>query len=182
MSLLSLLIFIASLVAAGAAFGYSRYISISLESKKSSLAKYQQAYDLPTIQALVRFDSRITEARAIIANHISPSAIFYFLSQQTLENVQFTNFDYSLGSDGLVKVTMSGVAESFSTIALQSDQLAASKMLKDIVFSNITIGEKGKVGFSVSATVDRSLILFSRTVGGATQSEAPADTAPAATQ
>jgi hypothetical protein len=167
LTLLALLIFIASIVAAGAAFAYARYLNISLASKKDSLAKYQQAYDLPTIQALVRFDSRINQARSVLASHVAPSVIFYFLAQQTLEKVQFTNFDYTLNSDGTVKISLAGVANSFSTVALQSDQFGANKMLHDVVFSGITLQDGGEVGFSVSATVDRALILYSSSLNSA---------------
>jgi hypothetical protein len=50
----------------------------------------------------------------------------------------------------------------FATVALQSDQFAASKALKDIVFSDIAVDELGKVTFSVTATVDPSLINYGK--------------------
>ena len=87
--LLALLVFIASLIASGAVFGYQALLGSSLASKKASLEKYQQAYDLATIQTLTRFDSRIVEAKKILSDHIAPSSIFFFLSQQTLEKVRF---------------------------------------------------------------------------------------------
>ena len=170
--LVALLIFITSIVAAGAAFLYQGYLQTSLNSKKDSLDKYQAAFDLPTIQALVRFDSRINEAKAVLAKHVAPSGIFYFLSQQTLVNVQLRDFSYTLGPDGSVAIQMSGVADSFSTVALQSDQFGASKALKDVVFSGIAVETGGKVSFHVAATVDPSLVLYSKSLG-ATQSLSP---------
>jgi hypothetical protein len=56
---------------------------------------------------------------------------------------------------------MSGIADTFATIALQSDQLGKNPLLKNIIFSNITLQATGKVGFSVKADVDQSLILYS---------------------
>ncbi len=159
--LLGLLIFITSILAAGGAFLYVRYLSVSVEGKKASLAKYQEAYDLPTIQTLVRFDSRITESRKILQKHLAPSAIFFFLSDQTLEKVRFTDFSYSLsGSEHSVDITMTGITDSFATVALQSDKLGSSKSLRDVIFSSISIEKDGKVGFSVSAKVDPALIYY----------------------
>ncbi len=163
--LVALLIFITSIVAAGAAFFYRGYLETSLNSKKDSLSKYQAAFDLPTIQALVRFDSRINQAKTVLSNHIAPSGIFYFLSQQTLVNVQLRAFTYALGADGSAKIDVTGVADSFSTVALQSDQFGASKVLKDVIFSDITVETGGKVAFHVTATVDPSLILYSKNLG-----------------
>lgn len=160
--LLAILVFIASIIAAGGAFLYGRYLSVSLDSKKASLAKYEASYDLPTIQALIRFDSRITEAKKVLTTHIAPSAIFTFLSQQTLEKVQFKNFSYTVGAaDHPATIEMSGVADSFATIALQSDQLGSTQLLKDIIFSNISVEGASKVSFSVSASIDPSLLLYS---------------------
>ncbi len=178
--LLALLIFIASLIAAGGSFLYGRYLNVSLDAKKASLVKYQQAYDLPTIQTLIRFDTRIIEARRILATHLAPSAIFAFLSEQTLEKVQFTDFDYSIdASDRTAEIHMAGMADSFATIALQSDQLGGSKLLKDIIFSNISIQEGGKVAFSLSAKVDTALILYSNSYANAqAPTIVPIDTSP----
>ena len=159
--LLAMLFFIASVVAAGGAFMYTRYLSLSLDAKKASLAKYQQAYDLPTIQTLVRFDSRINESYRVLEKHLTPSAIFRFLSEQTLVKVRFTDFEYTISSmEGSVLIKMNGVTDSFATIALQSDRLGTNKTLRDVIFSNITIESDNSVGFSVSAKVDPALIFY----------------------
>lgn len=161
-TLLAVLVFVASLVSAGAVFGYQELLNRSLVAKKDSLAKYQAAYDLSTIQTLARFDSRITEARTLLTQHTAASGVFFFLSQQTLEQVQFKDFEYTLQNDGTAKIQLQGVANSFNTVALQSDQFGASKVLKDVIFSDLAIGEGGDVTFSVSATVDPSIILYSK--------------------
>jgi hypothetical protein len=161
-SLLGLLFFIASLVAGGGAFLYERYLNSTLENQKIALQKSQEAYDLPTIQALIRFDSRINEAKKTLIGHLSPSAIFTFLSQQTLEKVQFTDFHYDVGAgEHGTTISMSGLTDKFETIALQSDQLGKNPALKNIIFSDIGIKEGGKVGFTVKADVDSALILYS---------------------
>lgn len=160
--LLGILVFIVSILAAGGAFLYERYLESSLVSQKAALEKSQQAYDLPTIQALLRFDNRIAEARKLLNNHISPSAIFTLLSQQTLNKVQFTSFNFNVGSGkSPATVEMTGLADSFATVALQSDQLGASKELKNIIFSGVTLKENGQISFSVKADLDPALILYS---------------------
>lgn len=163
--LVAVLIFVASIAAAGGAFAYKNILEQSLNSKKDSLVKYQEAFDLPSIQSLVRFDSRINEARVVLTNHVAPSAIFFFLSQQTLEKVQLLKFEYAIGDSGGTTVVLNGIADSFSTVALQSDQLGASKVLKDIIFSDIAVETGGKVSFQVAASVDKSLLLYSKNIG-----------------
>lgn len=160
--LLAVLIFVASLVAAGSVFAYQGLLKQSIANKSASLKLNEKAYDPGVIQELIRVDTRLNEAKSLLDKHIAPSAIFAFLAQQTLEKVQFVNFSYNVSQDGSSKITLNGLADSFSTVALQSDQLGASKILKNVVFSGVTVdAASGKVGFSVSADVASSLTLYS---------------------
>jgi len=160
--LIGLFLFVVSLLAAGASFAYKGYLKTSIEDKKASLQKAKEAFDLTTIESLMRVDLRMKQASILLQRHIAPSAIFSFLSAQTLQNVQFTSFNYALQDDGSAAIELEGMAASFSTIALQSDQFAASKALKDIVFSNINVGTEGKIAFSVKATIEPSLINYAK--------------------
>jgi hypothetical protein len=173
--LIALLIFIASLVAAGAAFAYQQYLTGQLASKAASLKADESAFDPGAIEDLVRIDGRINNAMTLLTKHAAASGLFSFLATQTLQSVAWNKLDYSLQSDGSAKISLSGTADSFSTVALQSDQFGASKLLKDVVFSGITVGAKGGVSFDVDATVDPSLILYSNALG---QAAAPAPAAP----
>jgi hypothetical protein len=159
--LIALFIFILSIVAAGAAFGYKQLLAQQIAGKQNELKVQQGAFDPATIQDLLRLDSRIEQAKVLLQKHVAPSAIFDFLSQNTLVNVQFTSFDYSLNADGSATVQLDGLADSFSTVALQSDELGKQKALKDVIFSGITIDTTGHVSFVVHATVDPSLISYS---------------------
>lgn len=162
---IALFIFIASVVAAGAAFAYQNILRSSIADKTASLAKAEGAFDAATIQDLVRMDSRINNASTLLQKHVAPSAIFAFLAQQTLQNVQLTSFAYTLSNDNSASVVMAGVARSFSTVALQSDQFGASKLLRNIVFSDIKVAPGGAVTFSVSATIDPALINYAKNLG-----------------
>mgnify|MGYP003387564321 CR=1 FL=1 len=77
---------------------------------------------------------------------------------------------------------MPGIADSFCSVALQSDQFGASKVLRDVIFSDIKNGTDGSVTFSVSANMDASFINYGKNLGNAAAvPAAPAPTAPAAT-
>ncbi len=163
--LIALLIFIASLVAAGAAFLYGQYLQNAIASKSNSLQLAEGAYDPSVIADLSRLDSRINQAGILLQSHISVSAFFNYLSTQTLQNVSFNSFSYKLNPDGSAAITLTGEADSFSTVALQSDQLGNSPMLKNVVFSDIAQGQGGGITFSVAATVVPSLLLYSNSLG-----------------
>lgn len=162
--LLSLLIFVASLIAGGATFLYGQYLTTAITAKDESLKRAEAAYDPGVIQDLIRLDARIGEARTRMDKHVAPTALFSLLSTETLESVQFTGFEYSLLSDGSAEIAMSGTGKNFSAVALQSDQFGASRLLRNVVFSDIAIGEAGEVTFKVSATVDPTLLLYRKTL------------------
>jgi hypothetical protein len=118
------------------------------------------------IEDLIRLDNRLNAGRKILERHVAPSAIFAFLSTQTLERVRFTSFDYSAGDSGEALLELTGETDTFSTIALQSDQFGGSKALRDVIFSDIIISaETGRVTFSVSAKADSSLLSFTNNLG-----------------
>lgn len=159
--LIAILVFVLSLVAAGAAFAYTQVLNKQLAGQKSDLDRQKGAFDPATIQDLVRLDSRINQAKSLLQKHVAPSGVFLFLAQKTLVNVQFTSFLYQLNADGTATIQMDGSADSFSTIALQSDALGASSMLKDVIFSGITVGTDGRISFTLQAKADPALLLYS---------------------
>ncbi len=159
--LLALIIFVMSLVSAGAAFGYQKILSNTISDKDLSLTKAEGAFDAGTIQDLLRMDNRLTQARGLLQKHVAPSSILYFLSTITLERVQLNSFDMTLNNDGGASLNLSGVADSFSSVALQSDQFGSTKVLKDVIVSGVSVNETGKVSFSINATIDQSLIVYS---------------------
>ncbi|MBC7836820.1 hypothetical protein H7X87_03530 [Acetobacteraceae bacterium] len=163
--LLSILIFVASMVSAGAVFAYTQFLKSSLVSKQESLQKVQEAYDPGVIEDLIRLDARMSQSKKILGGHVAPSALFAFLSTQTLEKVAFGSFEFKLDENGGAALEMNGEADSFSTVALQSDQFGASKVFKDVIFSNLAISaETGKVTFAVAVSVDPSLLLYSKSL------------------
>lgn len=177
---ISILIFIASLVAAGGAFAYQGLLKQSIASKSNSLALNEKAYDPGVIQELIRVDNRINQAKTLLGKHLAPSTIFSFLSQQTLEKVQFTAFDYGIKAEGTATISLKGLADSFSTVALQSDQFGASKILKDVIFSDVSVdSSNGKVSFSVTAIVAPSLILYTSALTASPATPLPDAATPA---
>ena len=96
---IALVIFLASVVAAGGVFGWEKVTVGSISSKSDSLEKAEGAFDLSTVEDLIRMSARLDSASSLLASHVAPSAIFAFLSQHALQRVQFTSFNYTLGSD-----------------------------------------------------------------------------------
>ena len=179
--LIALLIFVASIVAAGGTFAYTQYLSNAITSKSKSLTLAEGAYDPGSIQDLSRLDIRLTQAKILLDKHVAASGLFAFLATQTLSTVSFSNFSYELNTDGSAKITMQGTADSFSTVALQSDQFDGNRLLSDVIFSGITADAAGRINFSVSATVDASVLSYSASLAGGAVPVRDTSSAPTST-
>lgn len=183
---LALLMFIASIAAAGAVFGYQGYLKTTIASKDESLKRTEGAFDADAIETLVRTDRRIEEVQGLLSKHNAPSAIFALLGELTLTSVRYDTFNFTLDEGGAASIKLTGIADSFSSVALQSDQFGASKHLSDVVFSDITINAIGRVTFTIDATVSAATISYARQlreplVLPQSSSEAPLPTTPQAT-
>jgi hypothetical protein len=177
---LTVLIFILSVIGAGGVFAYQQVLKNGIASKAHTLQLNQDAFGSNTIEDLARMDTRIAQAKTLLNKHVAASAVFAFLGSQTLQTVQFTSFDYKLSNDRSGSLSMEGVATSFSAVALQSDQFGGSKVLKDVIFSDINPDQAGKVRFTVKATIAPDLLLYSHTVTNTVTTQPNIQTAPAA--
>lgn len=181
--LIAVLLFIASVFAAGGSFVYTKYLRSAITSKSDALAKAEEAFDPTTIQDLQRLDARINNASALMQKHVTTVAIFNLLSQQTLESVQLTGFTYSFQANGVAQVSLAGVASNFATVALQSDQYGASEMLDGVVFSSVVVGSAGTISFNVNADLKPDLVSYAKNLSNpaipAAPASEPASTVPA---
>jgi hypothetical protein len=88
------------------------------------------------------------------------------LETATLKTVRFTYFDYKMMPESL-QVTMRGEAQNYTALAQQADVLNKSGYLSKIIFSDLTLNERGNVIFSMTATVDPRLLSYQRTLEAA---------------
>ncbi len=158
--LIGLIVFLASLIAAGASFGYLRFLTQSIASKSASLERARGAFEPAVVEELIRLDNRMRFGSQVLGAHIAPSAIFALLERGTLASVRFKSFDYALESEGKAVISLGGEARSFSDIALQSDTFGENRALRDLFFSNINIDQGGIVVFTMRAIVDPSLLAY----------------------
>lgn len=159
----SVIIFILTLVTAGAVYSYSSFLDKRIASMGQSLERAKQAFEPSLIIELKRLNSRINSADSILGGHVALSKFLLLLEEITLKTVQFTHFEYNI-SGNIVQVSLSGKARNYSSVALQSDLFGQSKFMKNTIFSNLGLDEDGNVMFDVVTNVDLSLILYKESI------------------
>jgi len=153
-------IFIVTILVAGTLFLYNRYLSKEIETMSQSLEREKGSLEKEVIKKLSLIDKRIEASKLILNNHVSLVPLFDLLEQNTLQKVAFQELSLTPGEDGWWNLSLKGKTNSYASVALQSDIFGKNKNMKNLVFSNLGIGNDGGVVFDVSAVIDPRLFSF----------------------
>ncbi len=161
-NLVALIIFIASILSAGAAYFYRASLRDRVDEYKVSLERARGQFEPSFITELQILDKRMAAASEIIGNHVAVSPIFVLLGDITLPTVRYSDFSYEFNPENpkLVDVEITGEAKGYNYIALQADLFGDNKFIKNPIFSDFTLDQTGNVDFTLTFSVDRSLVIY----------------------
>ncbi len=148
-----------SLVSVGGVMLYEKYLDSALASKKEDLQQQRAAFAPELIRDMARLDKKLTVGRKLLNEHVAVTGVFELLQELTLKTVRFTHFSYSHNEDG-IQIVLKGEGQSFTSVALQSDEFGDSSYLTEAIFSDFQLNERGNVNFSVTANVNKSVVSF----------------------
>jgi hypothetical protein len=163
-TLLSSVIIIAVLLFAAGLFLFRLTVEKTIENQEVALLRAKESFDQNFIAQATRLNKRITSAGRILDGHLAPSAIFDLLEIFTLQTISFRSFEFSDNIDGRIRIKGTGEGDSFASVVLQSDEFGKSGFLRDVLFSDLQPNASGNVNFSFEATLDPTLVLYSRSV------------------
>ncbi|MEK7177032.1 MAG: hypothetical protein AAB719_01950 [Patescibacteria group bacterium] len=161
LSYVSMIVFVLSVLLAGGVFGYKYYLKYSIENMGTALEEARANLEPETISELTRLNSRLVSTRDLVLTHRAITPLFEFIEMSTPKTVRFNTFSFT-ATDAGVELSMGGEARGYSALALAADIFNKSEAFKNPVFSNLSLNLKGDVVFSFKATVDPSLVLYSR--------------------
>ncbi|MDR3558250.1 MAG: hypothetical protein P4L61_01835 [Candidatus Pacebacteria bacterium] len=190
---LSIIIFIVSLGGAGFAYAWQRVLNSEQVQYKDDLAKDQNQFNTDLINTLTAANTKIDVAKSLIKNHLATSEIFNIISQLTIASVEWKSFSFTApsvsgasanaaGTPSDVTISMQGEADSYYSVAYQSDvlgnssQFGSNDVIKNPVLSNLSVGSDGKVGFSFTASVDPSELSYVSELSSQSATSASAST------
>ena len=179
--LIAVLLFVLSLGGAGLVFFGKGYFLKIQNDLKYDLAENEKRFNLPLIEELKRANTKIDLAKQLLNNHIAVSEAINIISALTAEKVYFTDFEFSAtdasknavaSQSGVYKVKMKGVADSFNSIAFQSDVFGRSqkygtnKVLRNPILSDMALDAGGNVTFNFSADITLPDISYEKVLRG----------------
>ncbi|MEK7614225.1 MAG: hypothetical protein AAB428_00970 [Patescibacteria group bacterium] len=157
------LVFVIAVLGSGSIFLYKYIISKSIDTAGKYLSERKEALEPTTIDELIRTDKRLRSANELLNKHIVATPVFKLLEDITLESVRFSKFEYIVDQVKGASVKVSGEAKSYGSIALQADNFNNEKrFIKNAVFSNLNLNEKGNVTFEALISFDPDLISYKK--------------------
>ncbi|MEK7180606.1 MAG: hypothetical protein AAB706_03965 [Patescibacteria group bacterium] len=156
------IIFLLVLVGSVGVFSYQQYLLKHISDLDSKLVKAQSSLDSDeVVDTLIALDGRLKSAHKLLLEHISTTAFFELLQSLTLQNVQFTDFSYTINNlESGIGVEMRGRAKNYATLVLQSDVLNESEQVKNSTFSDLDLDNEGNVLFRLSVVFDAKSLLY----------------------
>ena len=164
LAILAFLVFFSSIGFAAFVFFYKSHIIKTIAELDASLVLARKSFDPEFIAEASQLDARIEGARTLLKTHRALSPLLDLLEKKTLESVRFQDFTFN-GRDGDdITVGMTGEAQSFNAVALQSDVFGAERAFQNPVFSSFSLDEQGNVIFNFQTRVDPKLFLYGETL------------------
>ncbi len=166
LSFLTVIIVIATIVSFGGVFLYQKQLASQKIALEKSINDARDGLGTEFVGDMKRLDARIDGVKALLKSHVVVSPVFAALEATTLHSIQYKTFKYTFITDSgtkaqVVQVSLSGIAKSYATIALQSDAFTQSALIRNPVFSNLTIDDKtGSVAFRLTFTVNPADLSF----------------------
>lgn len=147
---ISLVLFFITLFCAGGVYFWKGYQEKNVTNLASSIKKLEKTFEPELVMKLQTLDKQLKNGSVVIKNHRVVSPLFDFLEESTLKQVKFTKMDIVFDDIKGIQVRMSGEADGYRSIAQQADMFAANTYLKDTIFSNFFLTQKGRIAFDVA--------------------------------
>jgi hypothetical protein len=148
-----LLLLVSGLIYGGAIL-YSNNLKKQIDLLSKSLERAKAAFEFPLINELFNASQKIHSSKIILEKHITLVPVFDILESSILKDVRFNNFKYSLSKAQEQTVLMDGTAKNYSSLASQGEIFEKNKNIKNVSFSNLGLGDKGTINFTVTLILD----------------------------
>ena len=155
----SLLLFFLSGLSAIGVFVYTQIVQQTVEDLTAQLTNIVAELRPEAIQALIRDDTRLAEAKQLLANHAVVSGLLEELESVTLQEVQYRSAAYTEAEGASGALVLDGVTRDYSRVADQTDRFEGHGSFPLPVVTKLERGE-GEVVFTLSMQVDPALVQF----------------------
>lgn len=160
LGMFSVLLFILSILASGGVYFYKSTLKSEIKDLEKELASAESSIDKEGIDEMAKFGKKLDAAKSLVREHQVISGFLNSLASSTVSSVYFTEFSYDSESGAALKVSLKGSAPSYAAVAQQEEVFSKNKYWLKSDFSDLSLGEKGEVSFSVDIMVDPQVLIY----------------------
>ena len=157
-------LFLASVLFYGGLLFYKNKIKKETDVLADSLERAKSAFEIPLINEISQISEKINYSKTLLERHTGLISIFDFLQENTLKDVRFKDFKYSISKTEdrgeMPTVVMEGLAKSYSILALQGDIFEKDKNIQNVSFSDLGLSERGTVNFNVKLILNPQMLIY----------------------
>jgi hypothetical protein len=141
-------------------FFYGRILAADKVAKDKALEAEISKIDAKTVDSFLRLRDRLSSGETLLNNHVAYSGFFATLEKILPTTVRFDSLDLTFDAAGVAKLDGKGLAKSFNALAAASSAFAEDGRIKDAIFSSINVNKDKSVSFTLSASLDQNIIVF----------------------
>lgn len=154
------IVFVLLLVSTLGLFGYNYFTEKNNAEIESAAQDTVNQFDESLTKDLAALNSRISFAKNVIESHVSTSLFFERLEELQLSSVSFGALTFSGTPEEGFTVTSGGEALSYSSLAFQSQVFKDSDVFINPKFSNLSLNEVGRIGFTFTSDVAPGVVSY----------------------
>lgn len=158
--LLTVVIFLGSVGAAGFFLLRTHLISNEIAKLQTSIDENLAKYDAPFILEASKLAKRINVTTKLLNDHVAVSELFRMLETTTSLDVSYDSLTFSRDIDNTLRIEASGAATGYPAIVAQSDAYGETTMVADLIFTGLNRNINNQVEFDLTAKLDPRLISF----------------------
>lgn len=167
--IVGVVVFIIALAAFGGLYWYKSSITASNEVKKQQIQEAIKNFEPELTKQLTVLKTRIDSGNQLLSNHIAFSSVLGLLESITTKTVRYTEMTFGISNDATsreqkMNIAMKGEAQNYAAVAFQSDLFAKNENIRNSIFSDLNLNDKGNVVFNVSADIIPTSVLYKKTL------------------
>lgn len=169
--IIGVLIFIFTLGLFGGLWWYEGSLVRSNEAKRLQIENEIRNFEPELTRELTVLKTRIDSGKQLLSNHIAFSSVLGLLETITAKSVRFSEMTFTSSPDAVTReskmtLALKGESDSYVSVAFQSDLFAKHENIRNPIFSDLNLNEKGFVGFAVKADIVPTSVLYKNTISG----------------
>ncbi len=162
--LAGVVLFLIVLGLTGGLYAYKNVLTKGNEAKRAAIQDAIRNFEPELTKELTSLKSRMDAAKTLVQNHKAFSLLLGLLEMNTAQTVRFSDFSYAVAPDNKISLSMRGESRTYNAIAFQSDVFSKVPQLKNPMFKNLSLDDKGVISFNVTAELEPSAVAYSRIV------------------